>query len=658
MKFSDLFSVVITTLVSAAYTTGLISCSNSSRNQVSALSNQNNVFIIRTDGTREDLPVKEQTILLVGEGIDVNETGSAILQFADLLKVEVLRDGELTVSQLDVDEQNAAITIFQNGGLLLNKFDAEAEIDKRFTINTEFASVTAVGTTFMVVKEPNSPLEWVLALDAAPNDLEVTSNATGVTNDVQTDSVRWVAPIGDPSANIQADMGNVQSWLQGSQDGTNSENFGDIVWAPADVMADTAQLQVPTIAPAPGVSYRFQDVLITLGTEGQYWQEDCNLDGIPDVAMQGGSVAMDFREVLARVRALDVTVLVRSGGAWLTVFDPARQEIQMVSAPAWAAQAQVLSARHVVPYHYAELRLDEGCFLGFVLPPPNSDGTPADTQPSVEQLEVIEDGATLTPSPSAFRRPPENGEFLAALALDAISIDGSREDWFVVARASGVSPTLIEAIVWDQACSIFNAYGIPSFDAQTDLLGEVMFAYDLEYLYALFVVYDESFAPYEGGDTYVFQGDAPQLIFDTDLLGDFDDTVVSKDDIEFDLHPGYAIESGDDVGSLYGTEGEYAAFWNLGDFLQIGAEASRFAKEVIVASEFTFDGYIVEAAIPWASLNIPGRVLVGEVFGVAASISDNDRPETNVQECMISSAPGRSFRDPTTWGTLFLMALP
>ena len=68
------------------------------------------------------------------------------------------------------------------------------------------------------------------------------------------------------------------------------------------------------------------------------------------------------------------------------------------------------------------------------------------------------------------------------------------------------------------------------------------------------------------------------------------------------------------------------------------------------------NGYGLEVAIPWASLNYPGEP--GGVFGVAASISDNDDPTTDAQQCMISSTPKRDYTNPTTWGTLVLMALP
>ena len=165
----------------------------------------------------------------------------------------------------------------------------------------------------------------------------------------------------------------------------------------------------------------------------------------------------------------------------------------------------------------------------------------------------------------------------------------------------------------------------------------------------ILIVVNRRYVPYSNFDTLIFQGDAPQIILDTDLAGDFDSTTANQDDIQVDLHPGNR-----DGFALYSP---FAAYWNIGTFLQSGVqEASAIAKEVFIASVPTLDGYLIEAAIPWPVIGVKGKP--GDVFGIAASVSDNDTPETNVQECMISSAPKRDFRNPTSWGTLFLLALP
>jgi len=57
--------------------------------------------------------------------------------------------------------------------------------------------------------------------------------------------------------------------------------------------------------------------------------------------------------------------------------------------------------------------------------------------------------------------------------------------------------------------------------------------------------------------------------------------------------------------------------------------------------------------VPWKYVGFVPQP--GARLGIAASISDNDSPDTVVQEWMISTAPGREWKDPTTWGTLVLV---
>jgi hypothetical protein len=67
----------------------------------------------------------------------------------------------------------------------------------------------------------------------------------------------------------------------------------------------------------------------------------------------------------------------------------------------------------------------------------------------------------------------------------------------------------------------------------------------------------------------------------------------------------------------------------------------------------TDTGYFLEAALPWSSLNWAAQP--GDRFGVVASVSDNDTPDSNAQECIISTSPQRNWRNPATWGTVLLM---
>lgn len=339
---------------------------------VEAESNRDGVETIR-QGAREPLPAQQQTQLSTGDGIDVDADGHAILRFEDLLSVEVLRDGELTLQQLDVAEQSAFVTVAQRGGALINNFSAEDLIDKRFTIQTEFATIEAIGTRFMVVKEANSPLEWVVGLDAGENDLTVT--AAGVTKQVPTGLARWIAPAGEPSAGIDADMDSMTAWINSVQAGNAQPEVGEVVWPYADTIINGDNL--PDLPPA-GETFESNGVRFTLAPRGSYSREDCNGDGLDDIAIQNGTLQFDYRTVLARVRAVDVTVLNRdqAGSGTFTTFDPARAAIGSASLSVGAGQCEVLSARADQPYHYSEFAATNACFLGLSLTPPNEDGTP------------------------------------------------------------------------------------------------------------------------------------------------------------------------------------------------------------------------------------------------------------------------------------------
>ena len=74
---------------------------------------------------------------------------------------------------------------------------------------------------------------------------------------------------------------------------------------------------------------------------------------------------------------------------------------------------------------------------------------------------------------------------------------------------------------------------------------------------------------------------------------------------------------------------------------------------VSIASRAREDGYIVEAGIPWSVFDVSPTE--GQHFGFAYSISDNDNPNKNVQQSMISFVPIRTLSDPTTWGDLTLV---
>ncbi len=368
--------------------------------------NRDGVFTVR-GGAREALPSPLQQFLTVGDGVDVDAAGRAIVRFADLLAVEVLRKGGLVLQELPPDERSAVVTVIHSGGTLLSDFRPGAEIERRFTIRTEFAVITATGTRFLVSREADSPLEWVVALDAAADDLQVTAGE--VTKSVPAGVARWIAPIGEPSAGIAVDMERMQEWIDRVREGQPNPEVGEVVWPAADILADTAPLDE---LPAAGEPFDLNGVRLTLDPEGLFGQpayarEDCNGDGVADIAIQAGKLQIDFRTVLARVRALDVTVLnrARAGDGSLRAFDPGRGELAMQPVSVGDGAIEVLSLRSDQPYHYAELALSDGCFLGFSLTPPTAQGDPGAPRPAMEEVVRPTVAPTATPTRQATATP-------------------------------------------------------------------------------------------------------------------------------------------------------------------------------------------------------------------------------------------------------------
>lgn len=607
---------------------------------VEAESNRDGVFTIAIDGNRVALPAPDEIFLEVGAGIDVDETGRAILRFADLLTVEVLRDGELTIQQINIDDQAAVVSVLQNGGALLNDFDPGEQIERRFTIETEFATITATGTRFLLASEANSPLEWIVALEATEEDLQIT--ADGVTKSVPAGMARWVAPVGEPSAGIEAQMGNVDAWLAQVQNGAAVAEVGEVVWQPADVLANTGRL---TAVPPPGETFNLDTAVeLTLeNTGGHYWLEDCNGDGLTDIAMQNGRIHMDFRPVSGRTRALDVTITNRtdSYGGDLQLLDPAQDSLATQTITALPGDGEIISLRTEAPFHYANLALTDGCFLGFSLTPPEANGEPGLPRPAINPEDLNANG-----------RPPSNGRLIAwpvgGNGYDTtITIDGETGDWSLldelIGPQAGAGWVPFDDVVFDTGCSYTAS------DFGTDLFGQVRFAYDAQYLYAAFLVNDEFFKGYDGRDQAFFLGDSPQLLLDLDLYNDFSDTKNSADDIQLDFHPGFG-----QAGAL--AVPPAAALWRL----HTSPPTSTVLRNALVAAipieTANGPGYFLETAVPWSVLGVNPQP--EQQYGLAASISDDDTADGNDQECMISTAPNRDWQDPTTWGTLLLASWP
>ena len=79
-------------------------------------------------------------------------------------------------------------------------------------------------------------------------------------------------------------------------------------------------------------------------------------------------------------------------------------------------------------------------------------------------------------------------------------------------------------------------------------------------------------------------------------------------------------------------------------------------NKVKIGAMSTEEGYRIEVKIPWDLFGITPDI--GQHYGFAFSVSDNDRASEDIQQSMISSMATRVLTDPTTWGDLVLMGQP
>jgi hypothetical protein len=629
---------------------------------VQANADRTNVTV-QLSGSSQPLRPSESARLQTGDGVQVDEGGRALLRFSDFLTVEVLRAGDLQVQQLALSDRSALAVFGQSGGAFVNELEPGAGgIDRRVTVESDFAIITATGTRFMVVKEANSPLEWLFGVDAGADDLTVQakndpSRSAPTIKPMESGMARWIAPLGVPSAGVSYDVAAVDAWLAAVERGDPVQEIGEVLWPHADARMST---DVMTATLQPGMTMDMGGVSVAAEEESAfgragYTPKDCNGDGFNDIYVQNGIIRLDFRNLLSRVRGLDVTIVARTGPAngSVTVLDPAKEAINRVAFDIPPGQGKIVSLRSNEPYHYADIAIADGCFLGFSLTPPGAENERSRPVPAVDAWPPVaptpEPTATLTPTPKptpAYTRPtpaptaiPRTGAEMQAPGA-AVKIDGNTEDWQIVARQTQATWTSFDTIVYDQNCAQRYPYSPRSatyLRTLTDLASQALFAYDDNYLYVAFVVADDGFVGYTGGNLNFFQSDSPQLSLDLDLDGDANTTTTNADDKQIDFRVG--IEGPGDNPAI--------AFWDLGP----GRAQSR-QLDAPVAAVATDAGYFLEAAIPWDVLGL--KPVAGLRLGVAVSVSDNDTPGTNVQECMISTAPKREWANPTTWGVLIL----
>ena len=229
--------------------------------------------------------------------------------------------------------------------------------------------------------------------------------------------------------------------------------------------------------------------------------------------------------------------------------------------------------------------------------------------------------ATATPEPmaTAFVLGMNTANVLSRRLSGLIVVDGNLEDWAMPPVTSS------EHIVYQH----------PDWDESDDLFVNWLLTWDASYLYLGVAVLDDTHVQTETGNR-IFRGDSVSLQIDTDRDGDLSD-FISPDDFQIDISPG-------DFETIPPSAVQYQGTDSRG--------LQEITTNILVGAQKADFGYLLEAAIPWSSLNM--TPVDGQIIGLALNATDDDNPETDIQELFISNVAGRDYNNPSSWGTLTL----
>lgn len=217
---------------------------------------------------------------------------------------------------------------------------------------------------------------------------------------------------------------------------------------------------------------------------------------------------------------------------------------------------------------------------------------------------------TNTPNPTEQTRPA--GKAIAAFMSTAPKLDGPWDEWTATAYPAR-----------------FAVFGKSEIASKEDLEGSYRVGWDDSNLYLAVKVYDEKYVQNATG-VDLFKGDAIELLFDVDLMGDASSTQLNSDDYQLVFSPGKGSVSGDKETYLF-----------------YPANVAGPRTQVKIAAVYGGGILRAEIAIPWSVLGVSPSS--GKQFGFAVSMGDNDNESQNVLQSMVSNAQNRSLSDPTTW---------
>lgn len=228
-------------------------------------------------------------------------------------------------------------------------------------------------------------------------------------------------------------------------------------------------------------------------------------------------------------------------------------------------------------------------------------------------------GPTRTPDPNGGPVIHPGPSVSAAYISPSPIIDGDFSDW--VATTYPVNHVV---------------YGSGYYLDANDISGTFQVGWDATHLFIGIDVIDNKFVQNTGGK-WLYLGDSIEILIDSNVSGDFNDTSLNFDDHQLGISPGSSLTGGRPEAYIWFPRSKQGP-----------------TSVVEIGVQMTSQGYRIEAAIPWSLFGV--FPAINQHFGFAISISDNDAAGTNWQQTMVSNVSTRRLTDPTTWGDIVLIA--
>lgn len=246
----------------------------------------------------------------------------------------------------------------------------------------------------------------------------------------------------------------------------------------------------------------------------------------------------------------------------------------------------------------------------------------ANLSPQAATLAPLQ--STPTQSLPATPTPPEARGPLTTIHTcgGKITVDARAGDW-----PDSATSVAIDQIVFDPNQEWAGA---------SDLGGTARLCWTDESLYLLFdVVDDVHFQTQSGDNSYL--GDEVELMFDSDLRGDFYKTSWDEDDHQLSLNPG-------DFKGLKPAVYRYQP-----------VTGSVNAAKIAVKDLSDAGNYRLEASIGWGALG--GQPVNNQNYGLCLALNDADHPDKPpAEDTLLSSCAGLAVSNPTTWGSATFVA--